>query len=114
MGTGARAPLILSLGTKERRVFNFTHRLLYPRGKTQNTHFIGCWMCHAAELYILEKVCSSSWIRKPNRPAYSLVAVTTRVSQLIKISRTVMRLQSVKSPSIYLESRHDIQKIYWT
>jgi hypothetical protein len=43
-GNGSVSPRILNIGTRCRRMFSFTPRLFYPRGKTPCTHWIRGWV----------------------------------------------------------------------
>ena len=106
-GTRAAAPPVLNLDIKQRRVFRCTQRPFYPRGKNPSTH----WNrrpdgLQNRSVHFGGKSLAPVGIRAPNHSARRLVAIPTKQSQLIKI----IQLHNTKIPSIYLESRHDLQK----
>jgi hypothetical protein len=54
-GSGGTAPCILDLCTRWSWVVSFTHRPLYPQGKSPGTHWIGGWMGPRAGLDTVAK-----------------------------------------------------------
>jgi hypothetical protein len=54
-GSGCIGPHFPGLGTSWRWVVSFTRLLLYPRGKSPGTHWIGGWVGPRASLVYVEK-----------------------------------------------------------
>jgi hypothetical protein len=110
-GSGCKAPPILNLSSRWRRVFNFTPRSLNPREKSHRFSWLGGWMGPRSGLDTVANRKISNPYQKSNSGllALSLVTLLTELPRsavpsvlehlLLKIHETELFSSSVSSSS---------------